>query len=136
MANLTKHFTWHEALWLPSWSREALPSDGLDEEIQTNLLSVFETLEVIRSLFMGKPVIIHSAYRPHLYNRQIGGALRSAHVDGLAVDFHIQSVGCGDVRKILLPHLSTLGVRMENNVGGNWIHIDKRDPVGDRFFNP
>lgn len=49
-------------------------------------------LEDIRSALGGQPVRIHSAYRPPGYNRQVDGALHSAHIDGLAADLQVIGV--------------------------------------------
>lgn len=47
---------------------------------------VVELAEEVRELLGGIPVHVNSCYRPPVYNRAIGGASSSYHMDGLAVD--------------------------------------------------
>ena len=130
-----KHFTLKEAIWLPQWGRIASPSE-LSTDVLRNLQDVFARLDSIRELF-DRPISVHCAFRPDAYNRLVKGAKNSAHLYGQAVDFSVQGVPCDTVRKILLPRLDTLGLRMEDLPGSGWVHIDTRPPgPGGRFFKP
>lgn len=118
-----KHFTWHDAVWLPSWNREATQEDGLTDEICTNLIHLFLTMDKIRD-DIKSPVIVHCAYRPVKYNQEVGGATHSKHVEGLACDFHVKGTSCDDMRMWLEPRLRSYLLRMEWLPGSNWIHVD------------
>ena len=140
---ISKHFTWREALWLPSWKRLANESDGLCPSVITNLIDLFSKLDVIREYF-GLPIIVHCAYRPVSYNSFIGGAKESAHMalgSWAACDFHVSMMPCDDARDRILRDgkLEELGLRMENpGYPANWVHVDSK-PVSDggsRFFIP
>jgi len=134
---LSVFFTVKEALFLPSWNRMATSKDGLGPTQQDNLVKLFRIMDQVRNLF-GKPVIVHVAFRSYSYNKEIGGAPNSLHVQGMAVDFHVAGVDCDDVRAKLIPKLEEWGLRMENKAGSNWVHLDTR-PVaagGNRFFLP
>ena len=131
---ITAHFSWKEALYLPSWSRMADASDGLNQEVEDNLKKVFAVLEEIRATY-DKSIIVHCAYRPSAYNVQIGGALRSAHTEGKAIDFHVDGVDCDTVRAKLEPQLDKLGIRMEKLNHSMWVHIDIRQSQ-PRYFIP
>jgi len=133
--HITAHFTWKEALFLPTWNRVANENDGLSQEIKTNLIDIFGILEKIRSLLGNRPISVHCAYRPSKYNSVIGGATRSAHVQGKAVDFSIAGISCDEVRAILVPRLDELMIRMEKLNGSNWIHIDT-NKTRPRYFIP
>lgn len=128
------HFLWAELLWLPRWGVWWMPS----APETTNLQRVANLLEKVRTLCGDRPISIHCAIRPALYNVLVGGATRSAHIEGLAVDFSIAGLHCDDVRAVLHPHLETLGCRMEDAPGSDWIHLDLRPvpPGGSRFFKP
>ena len=92
-----------------------------------NVLQCAEQLQKVRDLIK-KPIIITSAYRTKAYNTAIGGALRSQHLTGSAVDSHAKGL---DIR-IYLTYL----VRF-TGFGGfcigtgksptNLIHADLRD---------
>lgn len=135
-AKISQNFVVKEALWLPQWSRLANTTDGFNIMVQDNLVDTFKVLDKIRILF-GKPVSVHCAYRPQAYNILVGGAPRSAHILGKAIDFSIQGVNCDAVRANLLPKLKAFGLRMENNPGSNWVHIDTM-PTDEKFryFKP
>lgn len=133
---ISKYFTWKEAIWLPSWNRMANQNDGLDEIVINNLNKTFQVMDEIRELF-NVPIKVHVAYRPLEYNKQIGGALKSKHMYGMACDFSVKNKTCDEVRAVLKNKIEEWDIRMENNPGSNWVHIDiARVPVGgNRFFN-
>lgn len=135
--SLSQYFSWREVLYLPKWGRLATESDGLADEIKENLKCFFKKLDVVREFF-GAPIVIHCAFRPKGYNALVGGAQGSAHLLGLAADFHVQGIECGEaIAKILAQDkLSEWNLRMENN-GDNptWIHLDSLEPgVFGRYF--
>ena len=137
-AKISEFFTVKEALWLPSWGRMANPTDdGLTPEHKDNLVKLFQTMDKVRRLF-DKPIIVHVAYRPPIYNQMIGGSPGSAHKFGMAVDFHVSGIKCDTVREVLVDKLEEFGLRMENLPGSNWVHLDIR-PVAEgknRYFLP
>lgn len=146
---VSKYFTVKEALTLNEWKRMASESDGLDDVVKKNLLSIFKKMDVIREL-LGVPVNVRSAFRPSAYNVAIGGAAKSAHMaceDYAAVDFWCDldgngtkdGVDCDKIKEKLMPHLEEWGVRMEDNgQGARWVHVDNKPlaPGGHRFFKP
>lgn len=134
------HFTWKEALYLPTWGRCANEADGLSDEILDNLEKVFQKMDQVR-LFFGSSIRVHVAYRPEKYNAEIGGAKNSAHKYGMAVDFDVVSLDCDDARQKILDAnmLESWETRMEDNPPGSpWVHLDTRDvpPGGHRYFKP
>lgn len=128
-------FTVKEALWLPSWKRQATESE-LRPAIRAELDRLFTIMDLVRDL-VNRPVKIHCAFRPPAYNKLVGGAKASCHLTGRACDFSVPGLTCDQVRTKLLPYLEYLGVRMENLPGSNWVHIDTRPPgPGGRYFTP
>lgn len=137
------HFTWHDALFLPSWKTHHTPSQ---DEID-NLTRVFQKLEVIRD-FLGCPINVHCAIRPILnnpssphngedYNQLVGGASHSAHRVGLAVDWNPVGMTCDEGKAKLMAKLQEFDIRMENNgQGASWIHIDLIPAHPNRYFIP
>ena len=144
---ISKHFTVHEATFLPSWRIYHLPSDEEKEEI----LKLAKKMDIIRDMF-GKAISVHVWMRPKSvncessskhgkdYNVFIGSrSTKSGHIFGQAVDFHVDGFigvdGCNLARVEIEPKLEELDLRMEDIQGG-WIHLDTK-PVGHkRFFKP
>ena len=139
-AKVSSHFTVHELLYLPTWKRLANEADGLDATIKANLTELAKAMDVVRDYF-GKSINTHVTYRPLEYNKQIHGSLHSQHSVGLAMDFDVSGMTCGDaIRQILKDDmLEKWGMRCENN-GENpsWIHLDLKPlaPGGNRYFKP
>lgn len=134
---ISKYFTYKEALWLPTWNRAAIESDGLTPEIIENLKELFGKMDSVREHF-SMPVIVHVTYRPPAYNTLVGGAPHSAHTQGKACDFHISGSTCDAIRQKILEDniLETLNLRMENLPKSSWIHLDTANPSPNRFFIP
>jgi hypothetical protein len=129
------HFKRREILFLPRWRIYGIPRHS---EIVENLCQVTFALDKIRKKF-GKSISVTSGYRPEVYNALIGGAERSAHMDGMAIDFIVDGMDSDKVRALLRPCLKDLGIRMEN-LDTIHVHIDTRcEPETDndpRYFKP
>ena len=142
MPQISKHFSFHEALWCPQWNREADESDDNSlsfEDVTKNLVLLFERMDKIREFF-DKPINVHCCYRPKDYNKLVGGASHSSHCLGEAIDFDVQGMTCDEVRQAILDNklLESLGMRMENKPHSLWVHLDIHPvpPNGHRFFLP
>ena len=104
------------------------PTDWL----QSRLLRLCQQLEVIRET-AGLPVRILSGYRAAAYNRAIGGAKHSQHMQGRAADFVIPGKSPRDVHALILDLVKSDMIR----IGGlgnykTFTHIDIRP--GPRFI--
>lgn len=147
-SKISKWFTVKDALFLRKWNRLANEGDGLNDHVKTQLKRIFNELDWVREL-LGKPIIVTSAYRPQKYNIAIGGAKRSAHMcieDYAAVDWvcdingdgKMDVMDCDNIKQFLMSYLEERKLRMEDNRGGNWVHLDLRKVPkgGKRFFKP
>lgn len=141
-AEASKHFSIGELIWLPTLVRLATEEDGLDDHVKGQLLNFATLMDVVRE-FVGAPIVVHCWYRPPAYNALVKGARYSAHQclgNWSACDFHVMGFdgidGCTITRAKILPMLDSWGMRMENNSGGNWIHLDNKTPGAGqpRFF--
>lgn len=126
-----KNFYWREVLFLNGIDACVY----IDSTVEKNLIDVCKKLQLIRNMY-GKPIKITSGFRPPKYNKHIGGAARSFHTKGGAIDFKIKGVSADRVRKDLVPKLKELGLRMEDLPKSNWVHIDIKSVGNKRFFKP
>ena len=140
-SKVSTNFTVKECLWLPQWNRLANEADGLNEAVKAELIATAAKMDELRDL-LTIPIIIHCWFRPTEYNKLVGGAAKSAHLEGKAVDFHFKNWNCDEARKYfagpdcrVLKHLE---MRMEDLPGANWIHLDTRavPEGGNRIFKP
>ena len=115
------NFKWGEALYLPSFNIHAVPNEEIIRNIQKFAPRVQEVRKILKA-----PMLITSWWRPEKYNALIGGAKRSHHMTGGAVDFRCPGLSADEIRRILKPRLAGLGLRMENLPGSNWVHIDNK----------
>lgn len=127
------HIKWGEVLWLPQYRMYAHPTN---EQHIANLIDVCKRFEKIRHMLGGHSINISSGYRPGTYNKKIGGAEKSAHREGMALDLVHSKFTADECRDKLLPHLEVLKIRMEDLPGSSWIHIDTKTPYGARYFKP
>ncbi|HWO24116.1 MAG TPA: D-Ala-D-Ala carboxypeptidase family metallohydrolase [Kofleriaceae bacterium] len=126
-------FTWHDALWLPSWGRHAKPSDVTNTDMDTVLKNIEKQAAALQKVedHVGKKIVIHCWLRPPKYNAQIGGASNSAHLRGMATDFHCEGMSAEAVRKAVKAKPDLYPGAGENNV--SWNHLDLEHK---KWFSP
>jgi len=112
-------FTWHEALYMKRMQAYA----ELTESIKQEVISTAVVMDTIRN-FYNTPVIITSWVRTPEYNKLIGGAPKSHHLEGTAVDFVVQGVSVAAVHRDLSEGRLNLPVRWEADAT-TWVHIDR-----------
>ena len=86
---LTPHFRLSE--FTRSTEAQKRGIDNTPDEVHlTNLINLANTLEAVRALFGGVPVVISSGYRNPQVNKLVGGVPTSDHANGLAADFMVK----------------------------------------------
>jgi uncharacterized protein YcbK (DUF882 family) len=92
-----------------------------------------KAFERIREI-MGEPLIVSSGYRTAVYNDRIGGAERSQHVQGRALDLKPTSKDKGALRRLLGACLKARGEKLLTGIGvyANFIHVDTRTGNGPK----
>lgn len=117
---LSKYFTLEELTVSQSAARLGIPNTP-DSVALKNLTYTANQLDTIRAL-LGTPIIVSSGYRSPLVNRSVGGATRSQHTEGRAVDFVSPRFGTPKqiVEKILSSNIPFDQLIHEFD---SWVHI-------------
>jgi hypothetical protein len=120
---LAPNFTWAEATH--NGSRIPTYKDIVfgysPEQITANLIKVAVELQKIRNHFKA-PISINSWYRPPSINTKVGGASKSQHLFGNAVDFNVAGVHPSKVYMYLDPVWAQGGLASSSV----FTHIDTR----------
>lgn len=113
---ITEHFTWNEV-----FTNEQI-SDGYPMyEVFVNAMETAKQMQMIRRKLQ-KPIIVHCWVRQIPHNKRVGSTARkSAHINGRAVDFHVNGMSDAEVRRRILA--MNLPVRVEDKTVG-WVHVD------------
>lgn len=74
--------------------RDPLPPEQI--KVDPRLIAKLEQLRAL----VNRPVVIASGYRSESYNKTIGGAKRSQHMNGKAADIIINGMSPADVAKL------------------------------------
>lgn len=116
--NLTQHFKLEEFD-----CRDGSPTP---QHIQIRLVELAMNLEKLRA-YLGAPITITSGYRTPEYNRKVGGAPRSQHVEGRAADIRVQGLSPAQVAA-KIEELIANGDMAQGGIGiyNSWVHYDIR----------
>lgn len=117
--NLTAHFTLEELTASSTGARLKI-NNTPSEEIVERLRQVAMKMEQVRSL-LGHPIHVDSGYRCSALNTAVGGAARSAHMEGWAVDF--VCMGFGSPLEIVAAIIAS-PIQFDQCIQeGHWVHI-------------
>ena len=126
---LTPHFSLEELTDSQIAARAGVgntPADGTHARV--NLHRTAETLEKVRALLGGKPILVSSGYRSSKVNMMVGGSKNSAHTHGLAADFTCPGFGSPiDICERLEPHMAELEIDQLIYEYKTWVHLGLRD---------
>ncbi|MEM9807144.1 MAG: D-Ala-D-Ala carboxypeptidase family metallohydrolase [Cyanobacteria bacterium P01_D01_bin.56] len=110
------NFSWAEA----TKNGSRIP---VDENVVNGILKIADVMEEVRELLGNRPITINSWYRDPASNRRAGGASRSRHLSGDAVDFVVQGISPPEVNRKLEPWWRDRGGLASASV---FTHIDAR----------
>lgn len=118
---ITKNFSWNEA-----FTNEKKADGFATLEVFNNIVNAASVFQSCREM-IGKPFIIHCWVRQIPHNKRAGSiAKRSPHLNGRAIDFHVDGMTDKAVRNKLLG----MPIRIEDDTKG-WVHID----IGNSYTN-
>jgi hypothetical protein len=121
-AHGVKYFRADEVCWLPRLQKHVVP----DEELWGNSIPTLKLCDAIREAW-GAPVHVLSGYRPMAYNRAVGGANSSQHLQFRAFDLKPANGKVAEFRRLV--QRIVLQWRAEGNQVGlglypSFCHID------------
>lgn len=87
-----------------------------------NIERLAATLERVRKVLGGKPLLVTSAFRSPAVNRAVGGAPTSSHVHGLAADFTCPRYG--SPLQVCMA-IEESGIEFDQLIHeyGRWVHL-------------
>jgi len=90
--------------------------------VEQNLTALAMTLEKLRDELGGTPLHVNSGYRCPAYNRKIGGASRSQHMEGKAADLSGRQVTPTDIKNAA----TTVNALLHGGIGlyPTFCHVD------------
>lgn len=159
-SKISKYFTTHEATFLPSFHCYHIPSN----QEKQNIILMAQKMDIIRE-FLNTSITVSVWIRPTKvncptfdpkliklkendprqkalddlnYNLFIGStATKSAHIQGLAVDFTTKDLTPDEVREKLVPKIDEFQIRIELLPGSSWVHVDNMwIKGGHNYFIP
>jgi uncharacterized protein YcbK (DUF882 family) len=110
------NFNWKEA----THNGERIPEQAYQTQ---NILEAAKRMEVVREFFGDRPIRVNSWYRDPKTNAMVGGASKSRHLEGDAVDFTVKGVSPHEVYSSLDSTWGKTGGLGKYNT---FTHIDLR----------
>lgn len=123
---ISDHFTWDEANRSLEAARKGV-KNTIPDDIKPVIQRTASEMEKVREMLGGKSISVLSWYRSPLVNQMVGGASKSAHLKGFAVDFRCD--GAGTVREVARKIQSSAIMfdqvicEFPESPGGGWVHI-------------
>ncbi|MEL6223100.1 MAG: D-Ala-D-Ala carboxypeptidase family metallohydrolase [Cyanobacteria bacterium J06627_8] len=110
------NFTWAEA----TKNGTRIP---VDKTVVQGILKIADAMEEVRAYLGDRPITVNSWYRDPVTNRRVGGASRSRHLVGDAIDFRVSGINPHEVNRRLE---SWWGARGGLASASSFTHIDTR----------
>ncbi|MEO0771370.1 MAG: D-Ala-D-Ala carboxypeptidase family metallohydrolase, partial [Cyanobacteria bacterium J06649_4] len=96
------------------------------------IVKLCKYMDEVRTFLGDRPIRITSGYRDPISNRRVGGASRSRHMSGDAVDFWVEGMDVVDV----FHKLKSFHPRGGLAVGNGFVHLDLRPGSPARWTYP
>lgn len=105
----------------------------------TRARDLAEVFERVRAIW-NRPIRVGSAYRTPAHNRRVGGARRSQHLQGRALDLYpprgVRLATFQEAVRLLADQMADEGRDLVGGLGyyPTFLHVDTRGGVGDRLI--
>jgi hypothetical protein len=120
MTLLSTHFTLEELTQSQTAIRRGIGNTPPPDAVES-LKRVAASLEQVRTLLHGNPILVSSGYRSPGVNAAVGGASNSRHLFGLAADFTCPSFG---TPRAICSKVAESGLAFDQLIyEGTWVHI-------------
>jgi len=118
---LSPHFHLSELTVSAEGERAGLRNEPLPPHLK-NLKRLAITLEAVRMALGDKPITVLSGFRSPAVNKLVGGADKSAHLQGLAADIICPAFG---TPRQICERLIASGLAFDQLIqeGGRWVHV-------------
>lgn len=128
---LSPNFTLEEATFSETAVRLDINNQPSPEQLE-NMKITAQGMEAIRKL-LGKPIRVNSWLRLPEVNKAIGGALKSSHMDGWAVDFVCPTYG--DPYAVAKA-LKDSDIQLDQCIHefGRWVHVSFAPEMRGQFL--
>jgi len=128
---LSENFSLDEATFSETATRLGISNEPSLQQLE-NMKKAAEGMEAIRKL-LGKPIRVSSWLRLSEVNKAIGGAPKSSHMDGWAIDFTCSGYGTPyEVAKALKE--SDIQVDQVIHEFGIWVHVSFAPEMRNQFL--
>lgn len=128
---LSENFTLEEGTFSETAVRLGINNQPSPEQLE-NMKVAAEGMEAIRKL-LGKPIRVSSWLRLPALNQAIGGAAKSSHMDGWAIDFTCSGYGTPfEVAKATKE--SDIQVDQVIHEFGVWVHVSFAPEMRGQFL--
>lgn len=96
------------------------------DSLECNVIVLAHNLQILRD-YLGEPVRLNSGYRTPAYNKKIGGAPKSQHIQAKAADITVKSKTPKQLAAII-EKLISQGEMKQGGIGiyPGWVHYDIR----------
>jgi hypothetical protein len=119
---LTAHFNLAEFTRSESAKRHGVSNNPTPEHLENIIVLCERILEPIRAKY--GPIVISSGYRSKTLNHYIGGALKSQHLEGKAVDIDMDGMGSVTNKEIFEYIKYNLEFdQLINEFDYAWVHV-------------
>ena len=120
-----KHFTASEFTTYFRRTRNGIRNSPPPVEMWPNMIPTIRILDELRKHFK-RPIVLLSSYRSPAYNKAVGGAPKSIHMQFRALDFAVAGVAPSEVFRVLRSWRAAGKFKGGLGLYETFVHVDTR----------